>query len=83
MILRKPYAFIIKHFRLIHLIILACLAYSIYNISSLSGFINTLITSRIYTYAGADIYINKSIYTYLFVAGALSAGIIPSNLESS
>ncbi len=72
MILRKPYAFIIKHFRLIHLIILACLAYSIYNISSLSGFINTLITSRIYTYAGADIYINKSIYTYLFVAGALS-----------
>ncbi len=27
MILKKPYAFIIKHFRLIHLMMLACLAY--------------------------------------------------------
>jgi hypothetical protein len=55
-ILRKPYAFIIKHFKLIHLIILGCLAFCIYNFGGIQGLINTLISSRTYTYSGADIY---------------------------
>ena len=45
MILRKPYAFIIRHFRLIHLLMCLLVAYitfSIYKISSfLTGYINT------------------------------------------
>ena len=69
MILRKPYAFIIKHFRLIHLIILACLLYIVYNFTNISSLVNTLINSRTYTYAGADAYINNPIY--YFILGAL------------
>lgn len=72
MILRKPYAFIIKHFKLIHLIILGCLAFCIYNFGGIQGLINTLISSRTYTYSGADIYINNIVYLFLFVALFLS-----------
>ena len=71
MILRKPYAFIIKHFKLIHLIILACLIFSVYTLSGISSLANTLINSRTYTYSGAETYINKIIYLFLFVSGFL------------
>ena len=72
MILRKPYAFIIKHFRLIHLIILGCLIYIVYNFSNIGSLVNTLINSRTYTYAGADVYINTPIYYFILVALVLS-----------
>lgn len=76
MILRKPYAFIIKHFRLIHLVILGCLGYLIYNFSSINGLVDTLVNSRIYTYTGADIYINKTVYTFIFVGLSLSGVLL-------
>ena len=72
MILRKPYAFIIKNFKVIHLIILGCLGFCIYNFGGIQGLINTLISSRTYTYSGADIYINNIVYLFLLVALFLS-----------
>ena len=75
MIIRKPYAFMIKHFKLLHLIILACIIFALYNLSGIGALINTLISSRTYTYSGADIYINTSIYPFLFVALFLSVGL--------
>ena len=73
MILRKPYAFIIKNFKVIHLIILGCLGFCLYNFGGIQGLLNTLITSRTYTYSGADIYINKIVYLFLLVALFLSS----------
>ena len=75
MIIRKPYAFMIKHFKLLHLIILACIIFAIYNLSGIGALVNTLLSSRTYTYSGADIYINKSIYLFIFVALFLSVGL--------
>lgn len=44
MILRKPYAFIIKNFRLLHLIMLACTIFLTYKMSNLYTLINNFIT---------------------------------------
>lgn len=45
MILRKPYAFIIRHFKLLHLILTALLGISIYRLSMISSFINEYLAS--------------------------------------
>ncbi|HOB25757.1 MAG TPA: hypothetical protein PLB45_04890 [Bacilli bacterium] len=88
MILRKPYAFIIKHFRLIHLAILGTLIFILMRINDLSSLFNTLLNSRTYTYAGADVYLNSPIYLFIFIGLGLSAVVYwllkekkkPSNL---
>lgn len=67
MILRKPYAFIIKHFRLIHLMMLACLAYLLMIARDINKLFESLQASSTFIYAGADIYINKSVYYVLFI----------------
>lgn len=46
MILRKPYAFLIKRFRLIHLILSLIVAYLIYNTSDILKVYNTYISSK-------------------------------------
>lgn len=76
MILRKPYAFIIKHFRAIHLIIFICLLFITYNISGISTLSNTLINTRNYTYEGATVYINNQIYLFLFIDLFLSGVLL-------
>ncbi len=76
MILRKPYAFIIKHFRAIHLIIFICLLFITYNISGISTLSNTLINTRNYTYEGATVYINNQIYLFVFVDLFLSGVLL-------
>lgn len=75
MILRKPYAFIIKHFRLIHLIMLACIAFLLYNTNDIYQLFATLQRTNTYTYAGAGSYISSLIYYIIFIVLAL-AGIV-------
>lgn len=72
MILRKPYALMIKYFKIIHLVILGCLIFIEYNFAGISSLVNTLINSRTYTYSGADTYINMTVF--LFIAVALFLG---------
>ena len=75
MILRKPYAIMIKYFKIIHLIILACLIYIEYSYSGIGSLVNTLINSRTYTYAGADVYINMSVFIFMGAALLLSGAV--------
>ena len=54
MILRKPYAFLVKHFRLIHIVLLllmAYVAYSLYNVLDFyNGYIAMSLTTNDYAY---------------------------------
>lgn len=75
MILRKPYAFLIKHFKLIHIIILFCISLVLFNLNDISNLFRTLQRTSTYVYAGADIYINNGVFILLFVALVLS-GIV-------
>lgn len=45
MILRKPYAFLIRHFKHIHLILTACIVYLIYRTEMMLSFLNEYINS--------------------------------------
>lgn len=73
MILRKPYAFIIRHFRMIHLILLGCMIYMLSSISSIYRLFGSLQKSSTYIYAGAYTYIDKNVYTFIIIALFLSA----------
>ena len=73
MILRKPYAFLIKHFKLIHIIILVCLSIMLLNLADISSLFRTLQSTSTYIYAGADVYINKSIYLFIIISLVLSS----------
>ncbi len=73
MVLRKPYAFLIKHFKLIHIIILFCISMALFNLNDISNLFRTLQRTSTYVYAGADIYINHGIFVFLAIALILSA----------
>lgn len=62
MILRKPYAFIIKNFRIIHLILLGCLLFSAFQMSDLYSFFSHLQSTGTYIYVDAIRYINTSAF---------------------
>ncbi len=74
-ILRKPYAFIIKHFRLIHLIMLGCLVFIIYNLNDIYHLFHTLQLSNTTIYTGAYIYIDNLVYYFVLAALAM-AGVV-------
>lgn len=64
MILKKPYAFLIKHFRLIHLLLLPPIIYLIYQSSKIVTFFNNYAKTGTYTYVNdlAGSYINPLMY---------------------
>ena len=65
MILRKPYAFLIKHFRLIHTLLTACMIYLLYKSYTIYNFLNSFIKTASITleHGQADQLFN----IYLFV----------------
>ncbi len=69
MILRKPYAFFIKHFKLIHGIILLCMIYLLYITSNLATFYSHV--AEVKTIVGEsnlpDLF-NKYIYIAIFIS---------------
>jgi len=64
MVFRKPYAFLIKHFRLIHLIITAILGYLVIQNNEIYLFINDCIDDPVNRYNALQ-YIDYSIYIYI------------------
>lgn len=76
MILRKPYAFIIKHFRLIHLIMLGSLLFIVYNLNDIYHLFHTLQLSNTTIYTGAYIYIDNLVYYFVFAALAMAAVVL-------
>ena len=67
MILRRPYAFLIKHFRLIHLIITVLFAYVVYKNREVYKFLKEVIISSANKYNALE-YINYNIYIFLIIA---------------
>mgnify|MGYP004624604581 FL=1 len=66
MILRKPYGFLIKHFRLIHLIISAILGYIAVKYYQVYGFIKKCIIDTVNRY-DAGMYTNYNIYIFILL----------------
>jgi len=66
MIIKKPYAFLIKHFRLIHLIISSLLIFLVYKTHSVYKFFNEYVHNGYYNYTSeiSGTYINL----YMFLA---------------
>lgn len=74
MILRKPYAFLIKHFRLIHLIITAIFSYLLIKNIGVYKYLNSVIAESINRYDALD-YIHYGIYFLILVGVLLCAAI--------
>ena len=67
MVLRRPYAFLIKHFRLIHLLIAILLTYLAIKNRSIYLYLNRVLKETILRYEALD-YINYGIYIYIALA---------------
>lgn len=75
MIIRKPYAFIIRHFKIINLVIAGCIAFLAVNATNLQQQFVDLKTSKMYTYAGAEYLINNNIFLFVIV-GLILTGLV-------
>lgn len=71
MILRKPYAFLIKYFKLIHLILCASIAFLTYQANFLLDFFKDYIGGNIKEVIASE-YINSSIYVFASIIIVLS-----------
>ena len=74
MVLRRPYAFLIKHFRLIHLIIAGILGILVFQNRRVYVFLRKCIEDSVNKYDALR-YINYSIYIFIFLAMVL-CGVI-------
>ena len=74
MVFRKPYAFLIKYFKLIHLIITGILVYVVSQSNKIYSFIVNCIDDPVNKYNAME-YINYNIYIYLFI-GLVLFGVI-------
>lgn len=66
MIIRKPYAFLIKHFRMIHLFMFACVLFVCYKSTALLNFFNSYVSNGYYSYV--DNLASSLINFYVFIA---------------
>lgn len=74
MILRKPYAFLIKHFKLIHLVITGILFYLVLKYRDVYVFLRKCVTDNAYKYNALE-YIDYTIYIFILIAILLLGGI--------
>ena len=72
MILRRPYAFLIKHFRLIHLILFILLAFITYNANNVLDFFKEYISANGNIEVLSSNYINLFIYIVPVIIVGLS-----------
>lgn len=70
MILRKPYGFLIKYFKIIHLVITAILAYVVIKYRDIYIYMGKCIKNSVNKY-DASSYINYQIFIYIILAGLL------------
>ena len=67
MVFRRPYAFLIKHFRLIHLFISAIFTYIVILSRNIYKYLSSVISDSVNRYNALE-YINYGIYLYIFLA---------------
>lgn len=66
MVFRKPYGFLIKHFRLIHLIITGILVFLVSCNNEIYSYLNSCIDDSVNRYNALD-YINNGIFVYIAI----------------
>lgn len=74
MILRKPYAFLIKHFKIIHLIITALIVYVAFNTSNILNYINDFFkteTGKVYAPQYINYWIIAAIVVSIIIVGTI------------
>jgi len=67
MVLRRPYAFLIKHFRLIHIIITAIFTYVAIMSMDIYKYLNSVVSNTLNRY-NSMLYIKYSIFLFIFLA---------------
>lgn len=77
MVLKKPYAFLIKHFKLIHLILCLPLVYLLIKTGALASFFRSYVSSSYYTnqHNLAGTYINYFMYFSSFIIIGISFAV--------
>ena len=78
MILRKPYAFLIKNFKLIHIVLSALMIYTLYQTNQIRIFLSNYISS-LQSVVGTDLtntYFSSLMYLFPFIVIVLSIVII-------
>jgi len=77
MVLKKPYAFLIKHFKLIHLLLCIPIAYLIVRTGSIANFLTTYVNANYYTNQTnlAGVYINYFMYLAVLLIILLTLAI--------
>ena len=75
MVFRKPFAFIIKHFKAFHIVMLFTSLFILYNASNIRSLIASLIRTNAYMYAGAKNYTNSPI-TIVALIGLAAVGAV-------
>ena len=73
MIIRKPYAFLIRHFRLLHLILFGCLAYAFASLNVQRQFFTSLYNQSVLTYGDAMSGFDNNMYYVPLICIAISA----------
>lgn len=72
MVLKRPYAFIIKYFKVIHLGILACLIFILYSMYGIYDFLGMLLNTNTFTHSAAVNYVDNILYVVPLIIAALS-----------
>ena len=68
MIIRKPYAFLVEKFKLLHFIVLIPCIYLIYMFWRVSDFFNTFVVNN---YVTTEINLSDKYYSFLMILGAI------------
>ena len=71
MVLRRPYAFLIKHFKIIHLVLTLAMVYLAYKMIRISGYIAACISNTA-NFDDAITYVGGSVYLAIIVIIAIS-----------
>lgn len=75
MVFRKPFAFIIKHFKAFHIVMFLTSLFVMYNANQVRGLARSLISSNAFTYTGAESYARSPVYIICLI-GLVAVGLI-------
>ncbi|MDD3048790.1 MAG: DUF4352 domain-containing protein [Bacilli bacterium] len=67
MILKKPYAFLIKNFKKIHILLTILIIYATYRISNILQFFNNYVDNGTFSYNGTESLVSNYIDIYLYL----------------
>lgn len=75
MVFRKPFAFIIKHFKAFHVVIFLTSIFIMYNANQIRALAKSLIGSNVFTYVSAANYTKSPVFLISFI-GLIAVGLI-------